>query len=199
MYDAMVRPISRDRRRMAIVVGSTPAPAETHLMREIDELDRLGWDITLFLTPGVGTAMVPTDKERWGRRFEHAVAPSRHACIGALIWWLSHDPHRVFTLYAVVIAAQSRCPRRLLSSIAAIHHAFYWARHAYQNGPTQLHAHGADEAALAAWTVSQLTGDAYSISSYGRDVDGDDKMLQRKMPLLSRPHRAVYATSVWLG
>ncbi len=181
MDDATAMLAARDRRRMAIVVGSTPAPSETHLMREIDELERLGWDITLFLAPGVGASLPPGDKERGERRVAHGVAPSTHVRGGTLMWWLRRDPWRVLVLYAVVITAQSRRPRRLLSSIATIHHAFYWARHAHQSGLTQLHAHGAGDVALAAWAVSQLTGSAYSISCFGRDVDGDDKMLRRKM------------------
>jgi len=180
MYEAKAALAARDRRRMAIIVGSIPAPSETHLIREIDELDRLGWDITLFLTPCAGAALL-SDDERWGARLERAVTPSPHVRVGALLWWLRHDPRRILMLYAVVLGSQIRRPQRLLSSIATIHHAFYWARHMHGAGVTPLHAHGAGEAGLAAWIVSQLTGAAYSISAFGRDVDGDDKMLQRKM------------------
>ncbi|HWH10006.1 MAG TPA: glycosyltransferase [Solirubrobacteraceae bacterium] len=164
--------------RLAYVVSRFPHVTETFIVRELNAVRAdLDEEIELFsLFPPVDPTVHPS-AARWVAGLHPGGRPA--AVIAAVARWLVERPLTTTHAAAALVAAHRRSPRLAARNLAAFGLACAHARSARALGIRHVHAHFATYPAVAAWTISQLTGATFSFTAHAHDIYLDTSFLPR--------------------
>lgn len=167
-------------KRIAYLMTRFPKITETFILREMDALAGLGWEVEPFALvrereyvahPGVEAFLARATFSR-----EHTAATIR-----ANLAELARHPMRYLGLLAGTFRWCGRAPGMLARSLLAFPVAVYWARLVRERGIAHLHAHFATHATYMAYAISRLTGVGYSFTAHAHDIYMDQTMLAEKV------------------
>lgn len=180
------------RYRVGYVVSRFPKLSETFILREMDALERLGWQIDLFPFIRLQEPVRHAQTDRWLARL--GKPDTMAEVVLANIHWLRYAPLRMVSLYALVARGLWRHPGELARGLVAVARAALWARRVRERGIAHLHAHFALHPALAALAAAHLAGVTYSFTCHAQDVYRQPALLGEK----ARRARFVVAISYLL-
>lgn len=166
--------------RLAYLVSRFPKTSETFIVREINELERLGAEVELFtLVREVGEIVHPearllAERLRWSR-------PLSWEVLTAQLHWLRRRPGRYLSAWWRALRGNVGSWRFLLRALVVVPLAATFARKAKALNIDHIHAHWATHPALAASTMALLTDRPYSVTAHAHDLYVDRTMLEEKL------------------
>jgi len=172
-------PPPRDPRRIAYVVSRFPKLSETFILREMDELEELGWRIDVYPFIHHIEAVRHPEVARWLHRLDRRDTSS--AIARANLAWLAEAPWTLLALYGVTMRELWHSPGELGRGLLAVARAALWARRARARGVAHVHAHFALHPAVAALAIARLAGITFSFTGHAHDIYRTQAMLGEKV------------------
>ncbi|MEO5884145.1 MAG: glycosyltransferase, partial [Candidatus Limnocylindrales bacterium] len=166
--------------KVAYIVSRFPKVSETFILYEILELERLGLRVELFPLVREREPFMQPGAAAFVER-AHVVRPLSRAFLSAQWHWLRRRPGRYLATWARALWGNRASPKFLVRALLVVPTAAAFARRIDDLAIDHVHAHWATHPALAAWTVSQLTGRTYSFTAHAHDIFVDRSMLERKV------------------
>jgi colanic acid/amylovoran biosynthesis glycosyltransferase len=166
--------------RLAYVVSRFPHLPETFILREMVELERLGWSISLYPLISQRQTVIHQDAKDWERRARKIsfFAPP----IGAAnIKSFAKDPGLYLRTWFMVLRNNLSEPSMLMRALILYPKAIWMAEQMQKEGVGHIHAHYATHPALAAWIIHQFTGIKYSVTVHAHDIFVHKAMLATKL------------------
>ena len=171
---------SRVDQRVAYIVLRFPTLSETFIVREINALRDLGWQVDIYplwrdhpdqVHPDVPPLMPFV-------RWKH---PLSLATFRAALKMLITRPRRYLSALALVLSDVVRHPRRTVISLGFFPVIVWMANDLERRGIRHVHAHFASHPALAAHIIQRLTGISYSFTAHAYDLYVDPSHLPNKV------------------
>ncbi len=165
--------------RLAYIVSRFPVASETFIVRELNELTRLGgFDITLLSLFRNSNRFVHPDASAW---LGQPPRPGGGAAASALAASIVRRPVTWARIVGRVVASTWREPMLVLKSLATLPLAAAHARIVAEREIEHVHAHWATFPALSAWVCAQLCDVTYSFTAHAHDIFTSQAMLERKI------------------
>jgi glycosyltransferase involved in cell wall biosynthesis len=162
------------------VVSRFPAITETFILDELRELRARGVEVEVLPLLGArGGEVHAAFRELKGRTHYHATLSLELAA--AQLHWLRRRPRALLSAWGRALRATAPSRKLLVRAPLVLLKAALLARRAEAMGAGHVHAHWATHPALAAWTVSALTGIPYSFTAHAHDLYVDRAMLREKV------------------
>ena len=166
--------------KVAYVMSRFPKITETFVFREILEIRRHGFDVELF--PLICLDEVVEQPE------VATLRSSVHVSALFSLWMLPAHARRILRSPLRYARALTRAlwhhrgtRRAFFGAAATFPKAVYIAEQMERRGITRIHAHFANNPALAASVVSALTGIPFSFTAHGSDIHRDQSGLRSKV------------------
>lgn len=166
--------------KIAYVMSRFPNLSETFILREMNELEKLGWDIQLYPILFQNQAVVHADARTWIPR-AHSTRFIRWATIRNNWRMFIQKPGTYLSTFFRMLAENWSSPNFLLRSLVLFPLAVSFARQMQMEQVLHIHAHYASHPALVAWIISRLTGIPYSITAHAHDIYSRTEMLVTKL------------------
>ena len=167
--------------RTAYILLWFPAPTETFIFREVENLKRFGLPLQVFTLYGARKANLSAEMaaasvgvERLGWR-----ALSRMA--GAFRYWWRRKPDAVKDVLRAARVLEWRQLEKSGESIWALLASFELARRFEAQGIEHIHAPWASGCATAAWAAAKLTGRPFSFPARAWDIYPPDGLIRDKI------------------
>lgn len=157
-----------------------PHLPETFILREMTELERQGWSISLYPLILQKQTVVHTEAQAWIPRAARLPYVSGPVVVSNLATLL-RQPLRYVATNARAIGENLANPKFLARALALWPKAVHAARLMKREGITHVHAHYATHPAFAAWVIHRLTGLSYSITVHAHDIFVEKTMLGVKL------------------
>lgn len=167
-------------RRVAYVMSRFPTVTETFILREMNELERQGWEVGLFPLILERPSVVHPDARPWSARARRA-GPLSRAALRAHARYLRRRPRDLLSVWGRVLQAHVREPEVLLRALAMLPVSVAMADEVERRGYRHVHAHFATYPLLAAWVAHRLTDVEYSVTVHAHDIFVSHAMLAEKL------------------
>lgn len=167
-------------RKIGYILSRFPHLPETFILREISELNRLGWQVSLYPLIYQHQEVVHPQAEAWLEHV-HEVPFLSLAVIAENLRTLVRKPGRYLSLLWQTLWGNLPCLKFLLRAAAIFPKTVYTACLMEREGIEQIHAHYGTHPALAAWLIHRLTGIPYSVTLHAHDIYVDRTMLETKL------------------
>lgn len=161
---------------VAYVMSRFPHLPETFILREMEQLQRRGWDIQLCPLIFQRQPVVHDEARQWIETL-HSPPPFAFRPLFA------HPRGAPASL-----ALLGRCVRENWRDAKLLSRAIYlfpiavsMAKHMQLRGVRHIHAHYATHPALVAWIIHRITGISYSITAHAHDIFVHTAMLDTKL------------------
>ena len=164
--------------RIAYIMSRFPGLSETFILREMCEMERLGWNVGLYPLIFQEEAVVHEEAKSWMKR---AQRPSFLSVLKENIRLLILHPWLYFSILFRIFFGNFASPKFLGRAMIIFPKAVWMARHMSAENIKQIHSHYATHPALAAWIINQITGIPYGITVHAHDIFVDRSMLCRKL------------------
>ncbi len=168
------------RSKVAYIMSRFPHLPETFILREMQELRRLGWEIALYPLVVQESAVVHDEARAW---MPEVRCPGmfRPGIIGRALMTLVRQPIRMASLLGEVIWHNRASPGFLLRGLMMLPKAACVAGMMKREGVEHIHAHYGTHSALFAYLVHRLTGISYSVTVHAHDIFVCRAMLGTKL------------------
>lgn len=166
--------------RLAYVMSRFPLLSETFILRELDQLDAMGWEIELYPLLVEVEGVRHDEVGAWLRRIRW-VPFVGSITAAANVRMFRDAPRRYLGTLARALGGNLSSPEFLPRALAVFPKAVAVAEKMRETGVSHVHAHYATHPALLAWVVHQLTGIPYSVTVHAHDLYVDQAMLRRKL------------------
>jgi glycosyltransferase involved in cell wall biosynthesis len=166
--------------KIAYIMSRFPHLPETFILREMVEMERQGWRVSLYPLILQNQEVVHPEATGWLQRAETAGLVSKQV-VSANFGTLRRQPRRLLGTAARAFAENASSPNFLARAALLLPKAVYIARKMQADGVTHVHAHYATHPALVAWIIHRLTGIPYSITVHAHDIFVRREMLEAKL------------------
>ncbi len=167
-------------RKIAYVMSRFPHLPETFILREMNELEKQGWNIALYPLVRQKQSVIHEEAKPWLNRVHHDAFIS-----GRVLWGngqaLGQHPLAYAKLWTTMMHENRHNLNLLVRAVALFPKAVVAAADMQAAGITHIHAHYATHPALFAWLIHQLTGITYSITVHAHDIFVRTAMLATKL------------------
>src|SRR5262249_20492559 len=167
-------------RRIAYVMSRFPKITETFILREMSELERLGWQVTPFALIHERARVPHPGVDHFTAHTHFGAARPGRTLLANLVE-CACQPVRYTRLLWRTLRHCWRAPGILARSLLCFPVAVRWATLARRAGVTHIHAHFATHAAYMAYVMAELTGIEYSFTAHAHDLYLDQTMLAEKV------------------
>ena len=166
--------------KLGYIMSRFPHLPETFILREMIEMERLGWEIALYPLILQEQAVVhPAARPFLARA--HKLPFLSASLITANIRTFFNHPLRYLSLGAQVIRENRTSFKFLVRALVVFPRSVQIAKLMQQEGVQHIHAHYATHPALAAWIIHNLTNIPYSITVHAHDIFTEKAMLAIKL------------------
>jgi colanic acid/amylovoran biosynthesis glycosyltransferase len=171
---------SRVDQRVAYIVLRFPTLSETFIVREINALRDLGWNVDIYPLWRDQPDQVHPDVPPLEPfvRWQH---PLTLATLRAALRMLFKRPRQYVSALAMVLRDAVHHPRRTVISLGFFPLIVWMADDLERRGVRHVHAHFASYPALAAHIIQGLTGISYSFTAHAYDLYVDPSHLPNKV------------------
>lgn len=170
----------RVRTPVAILVKRLPPRDQTHLLREIDELEKQGQPVILVPLFTGSHSPVEEETSNWFRRYLSLPLFSFPILV-SILQTLVHQPVRLLRVLARLALATILRPLTMLRTFPMVPKAVHLARELERAGVQHVHAHAATYPATAAWIIGSLSNLTWSFTAHGPDIFVHRLLLRRKI------------------
>lgn len=166
--------------KIAYVMSRFPHLPETFILREMTELEQLGWGIELYPLIIQKQTVVHEEARPWLSRLQATplFAPSVAAAQAAET---VRAPRTMAAVWSRALWENRTHLKFWLRTLAVLPQAAALARTMRRRGIRHVHAHYATHPALVAWIIHQLTGLSYSVTVHAHDIFVRPEMLGTKL------------------
>jgi glycosyltransferase involved in cell wall biosynthesis len=168
-------------RRVGYVVSRFPKTTETFIVREMEAVEREGWDVVPFAIHRESGEIVQPGARRYVDQLVAISDLGWRRLVGAQARLLRRNRRLWSRLWRNTIVGNARSPRFLLRGVMVAFGAPAIAEEVVRRELTHLHAHWATHSGLLAHLVAMLTGLPYSITLHAHDLHVDRTMLETKL------------------
>lgn len=175
--------------KIAYILSRFPHLPETFILREMIELEKLGWQVELYPLVLQRQPVIHKEAQPWIRR-AHAVPWFSVGLLWANLTKFIQQPRRYTLLFLRVVLENLRSAKFLVRALLLFPRAVWMAEQFKTQGIRHIHAHYASHPALVAWVINQLTDITYSITVHAHDIFVDKSMLATKI------HDSVFVSSI---
>lgn len=169
-----------DKPKIAYLMSRFPFLPETFILREMIELERLGWHLALYPLIVENPPVVHEAARPWIDRM-HALPVFAPRYLRAVLRQALRRPGRLAGTFARVVAGNLGSPNFLLRALVLFPKSVELAELMLAEGVAHIHAHYATHPALAAWIVHRLAGISYSVTAHAHDIYVRRAMLGTKL------------------
>ncbi len=166
--------------RIAYIMSRFPHLPETFILREMNALAELGWDIDLYPLVRQQQTVIHAEARPWLPKVRHIPFVSA-AVIGANGRALRRNPAQYGRLWQQIVRENASSPKFLIRAAAIFPKAVLAAAQMARDGVNHIHAHYATHPALMAWLIHQLTGITFSVTVHAHDIFVRRDMLATKL------------------
>ncbi len=168
------------RPKLGYIVSRFPHLPETFILREMVELNRLGWSISLYPLISQQQKVIHRDALEWMGRAKKAAfyAPTVWVANAKILF---RSPGRYLKTWTRMVQFNLPSAKLLARALILFPKAVWMADQMEKEGIGHIHAHYATHPALAAWIIHQLTGISYSVTIHAHDIFVHRAMLAQKM------------------
>jgi colanic acid/amylovoran biosynthesis glycosyltransferase len=166
--------------KLGYIVSRFPHLPETFILREMGELDRLGWSISLYPLISQRQAVMHREALEWMRRAKKAAFYSPAVWVSN-IKTLLRSPRCYLKTWVSMVRFNLPSIKMLVRALILFPKAVWMANKMEKEGIGHIHAHYATHPALAAWVIHQLTCISYSVTIHAHDIFVDRAMLTEKI------------------
>ncbi len=166
--------------KLGYIVSRFPHLPETFILREMVELERLEWSISLYPLITQDQPVVHQDALSWNQNAKKAAFSSPSVWIANLNTLFRSPGAYLRTWFRMVYFNIKSFPF-FFRALIIFPKAVWMACQMQAEGIEHIHAHYATHPALAAWIIHQLTGIQYSITVHAHDIFVNRTMLAQKM------------------
>ncbi|MBU1661055.1 MAG: glycosyltransferase family 4 protein [Chloroflexi bacterium] len=168
------------RAKIAYLVSRFPHLPETFILREMNELERQGWQIVLYPLIQQRQSVIHAEAEKWIRQARYSPFLSLEIAKANLRTML-RKPKSYFVTWARVIRENLVDLDFLARAVILFPKAVFMAARMQSEGIEHIHAHYATHPALVAWIIHQFTGISYSVTVHAHDIFVCQAMLKTKL------------------
>jgi colanic acid/amylovoran biosynthesis glycosyltransferase len=174
--------------RVLYLTSLFPCWSETFIVREINQLVRMGVDVRIVSLKHPVEKMVQSDAQALLSR---VVYPARgvKAWCGALFECLRHPWRELSTLF-LLIRGLGFHPQALVKSAVVWWRTLALLPVVHQLNPDHIHAHWATYPSTSAMFMAQRLGKPYSFTAHAHDIFLEDHLLFQKM------HTAAFGVTI---
>jgi len=165
---------------IAYVMSRFPKLSETFILREMNELERQGYQIALYPLIFHKEPVVHAEAEAWIPRMRYSSFISRDILMANVKKFIRH-PGTYGRLWRRVLWENRTSGKFLSRAMALFPKAVHMARKMQDEGIVHIHAHFATHPALTAWLIHHLTGIPFSVTVHAHDIFIDREMLDTKL------------------
>lgn len=166
--------------KLAYLMSRFPHLPETFILREMIELEHLGWEIALYPLILQSPAVVHDEARLWLQRARAFPFISIQVLI-ANILALLRRPGLYLSLWVQTLWENRASLKFVLRAIALFPKSVLMARAMQREKVAHIHAHYATHPALVAYLIHRLTGIRYSITVHAHDIFKEKPMLTTKL------------------
>jgi colanic acid/amylovoran biosynthesis glycosyltransferase len=166
--------------KIAYVMSRFPHLPETFILREMNALENLGWDIALYPLISQHQEVIHDEARTWIRRARNLPFISI-AAVKTNFKTFFHNPRLYVALLFQVVLENLLNLKFLLRALILFPKAVHMASEMTVEGVEHIHAHYATHPALAAWIIHRLTNLSYSVTVHAHDIFVRQTMLKTKL------------------
>ena len=164
--------------RVAYIMSRFPGLSETFILREMCEMERIGWQLELYPLIYQEEVIIHDEAKSW---LNKAKRPRIFSILRENIQRAFFNPRLYFSVLFRVFTENRKSPKFLSRAIIVFPKAVWMARQMQNEQVTHIHCHYATHSALAAWIINQISGIPYGITVHAHDIFVDQTMLYRKL------------------
>jgi colanic acid/amylovoran biosynthesis glycosyltransferase len=166
--------------KIAYIVSRFPHLPETFILREMIQLEKLGWEVAFYPLVIQHQELIHEEARPWLGR-AHAVPWFSPSLLLSNLKRLASHPGQYVSLLGRVLRENLSSPKFLARALLLFPRAIWMADQFKREGIQHIHAHYATHPALVAWLINQLTGIPYSVTVHAHDIFVEKPMLATKL------------------
>ena len=166
--------------KIAYIMSRFPKLSETFILREMNELKRLGWVISLYPLIKESETIIHPEAEPWIDQAHFFPYYSLSILVANARCFFS-DPIMYLKVFIQTIVENFRSVDYLIKALLLFPKSVKMAEDIQLELVDHIHAHYASHPALVAWIIHKFTGIAFSITVHAHDIFVDQVMLETKI------------------
>jgi colanic acid/amylovoran biosynthesis glycosyltransferase len=165
--------------RVLYIVSLFPCWSETFIVREINEMIRLGVDVRIMSLKPASEKMVQSDAAALADRviYPASFAKTLFATLGALV---RHPVRELSTLCRIFLSMHTY-PQSLAKTLVVWWRTLGLLAVTKEISPRHIHAHWATYPSTAAWLLSERLSIPFSFTAHAHDIFLENHLLSQKM------------------
>lgn len=177
--------------KLAYLVNTYPRASHSFIRREVQALERLGWDVHRFAMRSARTELVDPADIAEDARTEHVLIRGPWQIAKTALAWMVRRPSHSFAALRLALACGARANQRLLH-LVYLAEAAVVARRCYDLRIPHLHAHFGTNSTTVAMLAHALGGPSFSFTTHGPEEFDAPQTLN----LPEKLHRAAFAVAI---
>lgn len=159
--------------KIAYLVNTYPRASHTFIRREIQALERLGWQVHRFALRSARETLVDPADISEDSRTEHILAQGLRPLIVSALGWMVKRPMDSFRALSLALACGARGAGGVPGTGGRLRHMVYLieaahlARRCQDLRLTHVHAHFGTNSATVAMLAAEMGGAGYSVTVHG--------------------------------
>ncbi len=177
--------------KLGYLINTYPRASHSFIRREVQALERLGWDVHRFAMRSAHRELVDPADIAEDARTEHVLKAGSWAVIKTAFNWMIRRPGRAWAAWRLALRCGARGNDRLRHLIYLVEAAVV-AQRCYDLRIPHLHAHFGTNSTAVAMLAQALGGPSYSFTTHGPEEFDAPVALS----LGEKVHRAAFAVAI---
>ncbi len=159
--------------KIAYLVNTYPQPSHTFIRREVQALERMGWQITRFAMRSDRARLVDPADIAEDARTEHVLEMGGRRLLRSALGFALRHPAAALRSLRLALACGRRGAGGVAGTGGRLRHLIYWleaahvARRCHETRLPHLHAHFGTNSATVAMLAAEIGGLSYSFTTHG--------------------------------
>ena len=171
---------TKNKPKIAYMMSRFPHLPETFILREMIEIEKLGWEVELYPLICQDQPVLHEDAHSWLEKAQCSPYISLKIILSNISVFL-HKPFVYLWLLFQVFRHNLPSSNFLLRSLILFPKSIHLSRKMQADKIQHIHCHYATHPALVAWVIHQITEISYSFTAHAHDIYVDTTMLETKL------------------
>ncbi|MBN1266401.1 MAG: glycosyltransferase family 4 protein [Anaerolineales bacterium] len=170
----------KEKAKVAYVMSRFPHLPETFILREMSEIEDLGWEVCVYPLIHQKQHVVHPEAQRFLAKVRYSAFLSIRT-MAANISQCFRDPFRYLRIFTVMVRGNLSSLKFLHRSLVIFPKAVQMGRKMQAEGVDCIHAHYATHPALAAWIINRFFSIPFIVTVHAHDIFVERAMLYEKL------------------